>query len=478
MDARTATLRIAEADLDTLLAEWRQGLAGAQLPLYQAIAQCLAQAIAQGRLRPGDRLPPQRQLATALGVDLTTVTRAFNLARQRGLLEARVGQGSFVRGPAEAAPAAPGPALLDMTMNAPPLLARPDLSAMLQQGLAQLLRQQDPRALTGYRVIAGTRAEREAGADWLAPQLGPRPAECLLVTPGAQSALLAVAATLLRPGQPIAAEALTYPGLRALARQLNLPVLDIAMDAQGMRPDALDQACRQHRPRLIYCTPSIQNPTTATMSLERRQAILAVARAHDALILEDEPYARLLPAVLPALAALDPARVFHVATLAKLLTPGLRTAYLVAPDAAWAERLSATLRATVLGGAGLLSGLATLWLRDGQAQALLDAIRIELQQRQRIARDCLGADFAADPQGPHLWLPLPPHWEAADFAAHAQRQGIALVPGAAFAAPGQAPRAVRIALGTAPDQDRLRGSLEALGRALQPETGGRYAAVV
>jgi DNA-binding transcriptional MocR family regulator len=459
---------------------WHRRIDRARGPIYQAIAAAIGQAIGSGELREGERLPAHRALAAELGVDLTTITRAYNEARRRGLLDATVGRGTFVRTGAVSAPMrADRHAVVDMTMNLPPQPDDPALRALLQDGLARLMRQQDLGVLMAYRLGAGTAEDQAAGAAWLAPTMGRLDAQRVLVCPGAQSAMTAVLSTIAEPGDVVLTERLTYPGIRALGAQLRLMLAGVEMDQEGFLPDALDRACAEHRPRAIYCNPTIQNPTTYTMSAERRRAVVAVARRHDVPILEDDTYGLLPAEPLTALAALAPELVFHVVTTAKTMSPGLRTAYLVAPTRAQAARLTAAVRATALMGSGLLTGLVTLWLRGGQAHALLAAIRKEAAARQRIAAAVLqGTGVWAHPDGLHVWVSLPAHWNATDFVGYVRRLGLALVPGSAFAVEGAPPDAVRIALGAAPSREMLRDSLTAVASALQRQLPAGYSDVV
>jgi DNA-binding transcriptional MocR family regulator len=448
-------------------------------PLYIAIAEALTEAIRVGDLQEGDRLPPHRQLAAGLGVDLTTITRAFAEARRRGLVEATVGRGTFIRAGAGALRwRGDGQSIADMTMNMPPALSDPPLDRLLQEGVARLIKRQDLHVLMSYRVTGGSKEERAAGAIWLEPLLGRREPSEILVTPGAQAAMTAVLTTLTQPGDTIVAELCTYPGLRALAAQLGLVLAGIAMDAEGIRPDALDEACARFHPRLIYCNPTIQNPTTATMSTARREAILDVARRHGIMILEDDPYGLLPETAVPALAALEPRRVFYVSTLAKTISPGLRSAFLVSPSADYATRLTAALRATSLTNAGLLAGLAAQWIRGGQADQILNAIRTESAARQSLARAMLGEAPCAHPHGLHIWLHVTPQWSSAEFVGYVRNQGLALVPSEVFTVQGAPPERVRIALGAAPDRPALITSLEAIAAALQHRRIRGYEEVV
>lgn len=466
-------------------APWPPRLAGAEGPIYLAIADAIGAAIQAGQFRPGDRLPTHRALAEALGVDLTTVTRAYAEARRRGLLHATVGRGTFV-GRQDATPAAPQPEAatgpVDLGMNLPPQPLDPPLRDLLRQGLAEVLARSDAADLLTYRTGAGSAEEREAGAAWLRPTLGIVAPERLLLCPGAQPALLATLGAVAGVGDLVLTDALTYPGLRGAAGQLGIRLLGLPGDADGLLPDAIAEACRTRGAKALYCVPTMHNPTTVTMPPERRQAIAAEARRHGLHIIEDDAYGLLPSSPLPALATLAPEITFHVATLSKVLNPALRAAYVVAPDAQRAGRLAAALRANVLMASPLLTGLLTGWVRDGTAAAILAAIRRECAARQAMARDILPPRSSeAHPEGLHLWLRLPPHWDRLDFVAHLRRrEGLAVVPSDAFLVGDavNAPAAVRVSLGAARDQPALREALLRLADALGEDRRTAFADVV
>lgn len=439
---------------------WQPSLAEGR-PIYAAIADALAADLEAGWLRPGDRLPPQRTLAASLGVDLTTITRAYAEARRRGLIDATVGRGSFVRHP----PGGSG-GTVDLTMNLPPQPAAGRLPERVAEGIAALLHRPDGGSRLTYRVAG--EVERAAGASWVRPQLGDVAPARVLVTAGAQHALAGLLTTLLRPDGLLLTEAFTYPNLRLLAGHLGLRLQGLPLDAEGLLPDALDRICRQGGAGALYCTPTIHNPTTATMSPGRRAAIAEIALRHGLPIIEDDAYAALPAEPLPALAALAPGLVYYVATLAKTLTPALRLAFLVAPNQAEAARLDRPLRAMALMPSPLLAGLAAGWIADGTAAAVLAAIREEAAARQSLAKQLLPSEgVAAHPAGHHLWLRLPPGWDQAAFVGEMRGRGIAVASGEAFAVGEASAPAVRIALGAAADRQRLAASLAAVGEALR-----------
>jgi DNA-binding transcriptional MocR family regulator len=463
--------------LGNAIGDWVADISTGSGPRYLAIANAIGAAMDRGALAAGDRLPPHRALAAALGVDLTTVTRAYAEARKRGLLDSAVGRGTFVR---QSAGEEAAQINVDMSMNIPPAPANLSLRDLLRDGVSRVLRGADVATLMAYRAGAGAREERAAGAAWLAPTCGVLPAGRVLIASGAQPAMLAVASTILQRGDIVATEAMTYPGFRALAFHMGLVMEGVECDAEGMLPGALEEVCRLKRPRAIYCTPSIQNPSTATMGRARRSDIVAVARRHNLRIIEDAAYDLYPREHLPALVALAPERVYHVATTAKSLCPGLRIAYIALPEGTQAA-VTAAIRATTMMASPLLVSLVTGWIRDGTAAAILDGIRVEVAARQVLAAGILPRELVtANPEGLHVWLRLPAAWPGPDFVTYLRTQGLALVPADAFAtSPNHAiPHAVRVALGVAADHGRLETALRALAAALKTEPSSRYGTIV
>lgn len=451
--------------------QWIRPLDSSGGPRYLQIVALIGDAVASGLLRPGDRLPPQRRLAERLDVDLTTVTRAYAEARHRNLLDAVTGRGSFVSTRREPA----GPAI-DLSMNIPPAPKGVRLAELMQRGIAELLARSSADLLMTYHVGPGTLSDRAAASAWLEPILGRVEPSRIVVAPGAQPVLVALIGLLAR-GLPILTEPLAYPGLLAAARMQGVGPVPVAADGEGMLPEALERAARQHGARLLCLTPTIQNPTSATMSAERRRAIVAVARGCDLTIVEDDPYSLLAGDAPPPLAALAPERCFHVSTLSKVLTPGLRTAFVVAPVGTGTEALVAALRGLTLMPAPLMTALATHWIRVGAAADLLDGVRREAAERQVLARAILPASAVSHRNGLHLWQPLPAHWDRYRLIQAARQEGLGVTPSDAFNVSGQAPDAVRISLGGVPERSRLAAALKVLAGIIAAERGADLAVV-
>lgn len=432
----------------------------------QSIADDLAHAIVSGQYAPGEKLPPHRVMAKRLGVTAGTVSRAYASLEQRSLALARVGDGTYVRnldmgpyGPAHAT----APAMIDLAHN---VAMDTGEGQALHQTLIELSRPGNPAAagLLRYQPEAGMAHHRAAGAAWLQRQFGmPGQAERVMVTHGAQHALAAVLRTVARAGDTILTESLSYSGMLELARSLRLQVIALEMDDEGLLPQALDRAARTYGSRMLYCTPSLHNPTTATMSLARRRAVATVLKRHKMLLMEDVVHAAAMAEPLPAIASMLPEQSFLLSSFSKVLAPGLRVGYLEA-SAPWLDKVAASIRADCWMVAPLLPEILTRWLVSGRAGELIAHQRAAIHERLALATRCLrGLAFRSAPDLPHLYMPLPEPWTVPQFTAALRSAGVLVRTMDHFAAGRHAPpNAVRISLNAAPTLDVLRQGLQAL----------------
>lgn len=458
------------ADIKTL--GWIEKLKPERGPYYLQIASMIESAVADGRLLPGDKLPPQRSLAQHLGVDLTTVTRAYTEARQRHILDAVTGRGSFIASGVEKF----GPPI-DLSMNIPPVPKGVRLGEMIQRGISDLLTRSNVDILMTYHVGAGAKSDRSAGAAWLEPLLGKVDPDRIVVSPGAQTAILALLKTLAGPGATIIAEPLTYPGLIAVAAVLGLKMVAAETDDDGILPDSLEKLVRSTRAQVICLTPTIQNPTTTTMSLGRRKDIARLAQKLDLKIIEDDPYALLAEDAPRPLAYLAPERTYYISTVSKVLTPGLRSAFIVFPPGQDNGRLLEALRAAILMAAPLMTALLTHWIQIGAARDILCGVRAEAKLRQQLAAEILPNTARAHPNGIHVWLPLPGHWECFRLVETMRREGLGVTASEAFSISGTAPNAIRISLGGVTERARLAEALRSIRQVLGGEARPRQTIV-
>jgi len=458
---------------DENLPIWLPRLALHGGPRFLQIADALQKAVVEGSLKPGDRLPPQRLLAAQLDVDLTTITRAYDEARRRNLLEGRGARGTYV-----AAPKVELTSILDLSMNTPPPPDGVDFDDMLKQGLSQVLMRADNELLMTYHLAGGSDSDRKAGAKWLEPMFGHLDSRQVIVCPGAQAAIAALILALTEPGDVILTEPTSYPGLRAAATQFGRHLIAVEADQHGMVPEMLEEACRQHKPGLLYLNPTLQNPTAITIPERRRKELASIAQRCNVRIVEDDPYWLLADAPPLPIATFSPEQVYYISTLSKCLTPGLRVAFVLIRDPHERERFLVALRSFALMVAPLTAALATQWILDGSADGLMEGVRNEARLRHRMARDILAGRYSGAGDGLHVWLELPAYWNSSQLARAAASEGIAVTPAEAFATGSGSVNAIRISLGNIKDRGRLQAGLKRLSHLLARRPESFSAAVV
>lgn len=438
-------------------------------PIYRRIADALASAIADGRFAPGERLPPQRQIAQEAGVNLTTITRAFADLQERGLVDSKPGRGSIVadrrgRPSRFKSSTSDEQGFVDLSVNRPATMG-------YLEALARVLPKMpnDPRyeALQDFHAPEGPLWAREVVGGWFAALAGLADMRNVVVTNGAQHALACALGAITRPGDAMLCDAVTYQGISALCRSLGLQPVPIAMDDEGMRPDALAQACRSIRPRAVFLVPTLHNPTTVTLSAERRREIETVARAGGMLIIEDDVYRALKPDAPESFASFAPDITIHIGSLSKCVAPGLRLGVVFAPPQVAAD-IAAMLRIDCWSTSPLAALVAARLIEDGHADRIIAGQRAEFAVRQRLVRDVLaGLDVATDEDSTHAWLRLPEPWRVGAFVRACAQQGVGVLSGEAFAVSRDiAPHAVRINVGAARSREEHTGALRTIGEIL------------
>jgi DNA-binding transcriptional MocR family regulator len=423
---------------------------------YRVVADALAADIEAGRLRPGDRLPPQRRFARQRGLANSTAARVYGELVRRGLAVGEVGRGTFVRAakpPPEPALAEPGDARVDLELN---FAVLPDQSALLAKALEPLLRADVLTAALHPIGAAGTPAAREAAAtlltrgDWR-PDRGN-----ILFTGNGRQAIAAAIAAFVPVGERLAVESLTYPVVKAVASRLGVELVPIETDEHGLDPEALAAAGPV---RALYVQPTLHNPLGTTMPPKRREELAAVVARLDLPVIEDGIYTFLRDDVRP-FAAYAPERTVFVDSLSKRVAPGLTAGFLVAPPA-WTARLASSVRSGAWAASRFAVEAATQWIVTGTLADVEAAKRRDAAARASVVEAKLPG-LRGDAASYHRWWELPDQWRAETFVAAAARRGIALSPAAAFAVlPGHAPNAVRIAV-SAPPVATLSAALDVL----------------
>jgi DNA-binding transcriptional MocR family regulator len=452
------------------IARWGIAINNSNKPAYVAIADAIHEDIQSGKLAANQYLPPLRTLAKALNLNFTTVARGYAEAQRLGLVNAKAGRGTFVRESVEMGPVRRpiSNPLVDMTMNMPPEPQDRALVQRLREGVAALAEEPDVYDLLRYQDFGGAPEDREAGAEWVSRHVPGVTAARIVVCPGIHNALMGLFSALARPGDAIACEAQTYPGIKGLAAQLGLRLIGLPIDDEGIDPDAFAALCAAEPPKALYCNPVLLNPTTAVLSQERREKIVAAARHYSVPIIEDDAYGCLPARRPPSIAALAPELTFYVTGFAKILGAGLRTGFIATPNARYTARVSATLRTALVMGSPFMMRLATRYITDGTVRVATAAIREESRVRQKLAREILAsADYVSKPEAFHLWLTVPKPWNRIEFASHLRRQNVGVVLSDTFTVSGLPPEAVRVCLGGNANRDECRQMLEIIADALE-----------
>ncbi|QQR37543.1 PLP-dependent aminotransferase family protein [Devosia oryziradicis] len=401
-------------------------------PVHERLAGAVEAAIAEGRYRPGERLPTHRQLAQQFSVSIGSVTRAIDSLSARGVVRGEIGRGTFVLGREEAA-AEPG-GVIDLTINAPP----PILSAQrMAEATALASRHALALAHGGYGDLSGTPRQRTTVAAWLTAMRTPLEADDILLCNGAQQALHLAFATLRETSAVVLTESATFPGALAAAANLGMTMSPVGHDGEGMLPEALDMALVSTGARIIYTTPVCQNPLGFETGPERRRAIARIAQRHGAVIVEDDIYGIYATKGKLTYRELLPGQVIYVTSLSKSLTPLVRLG-VIAPPPALHAAVRKRLRAESWGLPPYVAELATAMLEIGMGDEAAVTLRGEALARLDIARNRLGLHAVPMPHGaPHLWLDMSPV-KAEQFARRASEAGVRITPPAA-AQVGDAP---------------------------------------
>ncbi len=440
-------------------------------PLYLQVADAIAQQIEEGSLEANDKLPTHRALADKLGVTVGTITRAYAEAERRGLVEARVGAGTYIRDHSKAnwafEESKEETNECNFGYNIPPLLDRAGIVSEAMNALSHNSAALNQFML--YQKPTGIESHRKIVANWLETRGVHVQAQKLLFSSGAQHAIQMVLSAFTRAGDTILCEKLTYPGLLSLARQNQLSLKGVEMDEQGITPTALLSACKQNKSaRFIYLTPTLQNPTTATMSVDRRQAIIDICKQHQLIVIEDDVNGLLPKQAPPPMVNFMPEQVIHIGAFSKCLAPGLRVGFVQAPDHLY-QQLSLTLQNHSWMISPLLTALTCQMIQTSQVEYVIDTIRNEMETRLSLTMQYLAAfNISYKKDCFHLWLTLPEHWRLSDFVHQAAKNNVIVKSGELFTPPGGAvPPAIRLSISSPATLHQLEKGLRVLADLLQ-----------
>lgn len=437
-------------------------------PVYQALAKQLEDDILTGVLLPGTKLPPQRELADYLNLNLSTISKAFKMCGLKGLLSSSVGSGTFV-----AYDALSNAYLLEDTkpkhlIEMGATLPDNDSYKPLQLQLKNMVQETDFEKWFGYGRAGDSLWQKDAAVKFIKRGGFETTVEHILFANGGQNAITAILASLYKAGDRIGANTHTYPGLKTVASMFGIQIVPIKAENHMMSSSAFEDTCKNEHIKGIYLIPDYHNPTACCMSVENRKEIAAIARMYNKIIIEDATYNLHHPKPLPAIASFAPEQTIYIASLSKSIAPGLRLAYLSVPIQ-FKELISKALYNLNISVSSLLSELAARTIVSNQFEDLIEAHRTEAIRRNKMVDQyfadytCLGAEI-----GIFRWLLLPGTITGAQFELLAAQQGVQVYAAERFVVGNSCPdRAVRVAVCAPETIEELERGLIILERLLK-----------
>lgn len=426
---------------------WKPVLPRSGRPLYITLAELLQRDIAEGTLLPGTKLPPQRELADFLDINVSTVTRAFKICSDKGLLSSVTGSGTFVSYDVNTStliiPQNPAAHHIELGSMMPETIPQADAVALLQKILAE----EDCKNLFQYSYREEARHKKAAAC--LLNRLGisvtdPRG---LLFASGGQNATAAIFAGLFRPGDKLGVDPLVYPGIKGAAKLFGIHLVPVRQENGEMSRDGLLAACKNEGIKGLYLMPDYPNPTNHVMTLPCRRMIAEVVQAYGLLVIEDGINSLLAAEPLPPVAALAPEQCIFLLSLSKTVLPALRLAYLQTPER-WVPALEQALYHLNLSQSALLLEIASRLILSGRLEHLLAQRREGAALRNRLADEILnGYTLLGNPECLSRWLLLPEKTSGQEFEAMALEKGVSIYGSHRFAVGKETPiPAARIAV--------------------------------
>ncbi|SHK83920.1 PLP-dependent aminotransferase family protein [Desulforamulus aeronauticus] len=446
-----------------MINEWCPTIKTGDKPLYIALANALESDINSGILKPGDKLPPQRELADQIGVNLSTVTRAFRVCELKGLISGVVGRGTFVASdvkiPLSLISQNKSPDIIQMGQVLPLYSIDKDTARIAKTSLQDM----DMERLIKYSEPAGYVKHRVIGAEWLKRFNISASADEILITPGSQNAIAICMLTLFEHGDRIAVDALTYPGIKALAAMYGIRLIPIEMTDEGMNPEVLVSICKNEGIKGIYLMPEVQNPTTCSMTQSGREQVADIIRKHDLVLIEDDAYSYTGSLDSIPISALAPEQGIYIGGTSKLLGPGFRISFVRVPNT-YIERMKKGLLNTSWMASPITAEMVTKLIETGKSEAVLKDKRAEAHKRNELARKKLSQyTVLSRPYGFFQWLILPDGWQGRDFEICAREAGVQVFCAEKFAVGScRFPPAIRISLSGPDTIEELEKGLDIL----------------
>lgn len=430
-------------------------------PYYITIAQTLEKNIREGLLKPNDKLPPQRELADFLDVNLSTIARAFKLCATKGLISGEIGRGTYIASDVLANLPMLDESGMEQCINmgaSHPLYKQNEYVTQL---LKKLVKKANISSVLEYAETSGRLAHRKSGQVWLARYGLSVPVDRILITSGLQNSIAIILASLFCFGDKIATNTLIYPGLKNIAGNLGIQLVPVPYSHGAMDVNTLNQLCRTEGIKGIYLIPNHHNPTAVTMAARERENLAKVIHMHSLICMEDGTYSFLCPNAPKPISALIPEQSIYISTISNALSAGLRIAFVVMPSA-YLDRLKTGNNNINVMAAPLDAELVSQLIDSGLADQMINEKRAEMKQRNDLVDSYLSAySVLGDNHAQFRWLKLPKNWTGLHFESVAREKGVQVFSAERFAVGSAAiASAVRLAISTPRTVEELEKGLK------------------
>lgn len=449
---------------------WKPDLKNTTGPKYLALVKLLEEDIESGALKPGTKLPPQRELADFLDVNLSTVSRAFRLCEQKGLLSASVGSGTFVSSGATTEPVLlcgnGDKRVIEMGAIVPAI----ECNSRVNQYMEKLLKKPDAPSLLSYGTPEGTKRHREAGAAWLKKSGFCTDSDHIILAAGGQNALTASLGAFFERGDKVGTDPLTYPGVKTAAKMLGIHLIPVQSQNDEMTEEGIRYAIQNENIKGLYVIPDFHNPTTHIMSVQTRKMIARVSKECGLLVIEDGLNNLLEEKPMPPIASFAPDHIIYLSSLSKTVAAGLRTAFIHVPDR-YRQELVTTLYSMNIAISPLLATVSAGLIEDGIADEIIAERKRMIAERNFIVNKVLeGCAVASEPTCPLRYIRLPEYFTGKSFEICAEKVGVQVYGAERFAIGNKpAPKTIRIAVTTPASTEDLTEGVQRLRELLQQQ---------
>ncbi len=440
---------------------WRPDRRKLTSPFYISLASMLEYDILNGFLAPNTKLPPQRELADFLDINLSTVTRAFKLCEVKGLIYAITGRGTFVAPNAGneifIADSEGNKSFIELGL----IKAFDFLNVHVGEVIKDIAEKNYLDKLLDYGYPLGAPYHRMAAKKWLERFNMEASLDNIAITSGGQNSFTLVLISLFKPGDKIAVDTYTYPNFIELANMLNIQLIPVGGDEMGMLPQQLEAVCRANSLQGIYLCPSCDNPTAVIMPMERRKELAKVIKKNRLILMEDDIYVFLSPDGYLPISHFVPEHSIYMHSISKAMAAGLRVGFIAYPKQ-FSDMITRGICNINIKTSALNAEIVAEMINNGAAEGII-AKKLELaRERNSIYRQYFDIyNPLENPLSLYRWLPLPRKYPPKELEQELLRRGVRLFHSYRFIVNREEPsQFVRIALSSAADSQELRRGLE------------------